>query len=204
MSMQWLEKCISVQRLVPPTSIPIDSMGAYFFEAPVVQYFLPTALKGLNPFDSVNTSLCWSHILLDLPWTNKFSFNCKWIRNMKSNFNSDRFKNDLLDDEIYLVTESESLLVHKSILSARSGKLAAAIRFTEAQELCVAEDGKLSVRIDLPLQLAKMLVSGKLKIFIMVTPCTLDLTLFRHLLYRKYSYVIVTTDRCRLAWWHVR
>jgi len=164
MGLQWLEKCISMKRLVGLSSSLDDSNSGYYFEAPLVQYSLPKAsldtVEAINPYANVGTFMCWSHVLLELPWTNKFSFNCKWIRNdTASDFDYDKFNTShLLDDEFYLVVEDESLLLHKSIISARSGKLAAAIHFMEAQGRYNAEDGKLCVRVDLPILLAKMLV----------------------------------------------
>jgi len=165
MGLQWLEKCISMKRFVALSSSLDDSKPGFYFEAPMVQYSLPNAsldtVEAFSPYANVGTFMCWSHVLLELPWTNKFSFNCKWIRNdtASSDFDYDKFNTShLLDDEFYLVVEDESLLLHKSIISARSGKLAAAIHFMEAQGRYNAEDGKLCVSIDLPILLAKMLV----------------------------------------------
>jgi len=179
MSLQWLEKCISLERLVLPSPSLDDTIEGCYFEAPMVQYSLPKApidaIEGLNPYSNVGTFMCWSCILLDLPWTNKFSFNCKWVRNHNNfDFDCDQFKTiNLEDDEFYLDVENERLLLHKSIISVRSGKLAAAIHFMEAQR-CYAEDGKLCVSIDLPLLLAKMLVChcyhGSISFGLMASP----------------------------------
>ena len=174
---QWLEKCISMQKFVLPSSSWDDSIEGYYFEAPLVQYSLPKApIDTFNAYANVGTFMCWSHILLDLPWTNKFSFNCKWMRNeTNSDFDCDQFKTShLLDDEFYLVFDNERLLLHKSIISARSGKLAAAIHFMEAQGRYNAEDDKLCVSIDLPLLLAKMLIThcyhGSVSFGLMASP----------------------------------
>ncbi|KAL7432138.1 hypothetical protein ACHAXM_002970 [Skeletonema potamos] len=176
MNLQWLEKCISLRRLVLPSSFRDDTIEGYNFEAPLVHYSLPNAhidaIECLNPYANVGTFMCWSRIFLDLPWTNKFSFNCKWLRK-QNNFDvdSDLFNgSNLEDDEFYLVVENERLLLHKSIISARSGKLAAAIHFIECQRY----DGKLCVSIDLPLLIAKMLIChcyhGSISFGLMASP----------------------------------
>ena len=157
LSMQWLEKCLLMKRLVLPLTIRDDTTEKYYFEAPHVQYSLANASGGINPVSSEDTFLCWSHILLSLPWVvNKFAFNCNWIRNV---IDSDFDPGELKNDEIYLVVEGTRLLVHRSIISARSGKLAAAIRFAEAQEKYNDDEGgTISIIIDLPLLIAKMLM----------------------------------------------
>ena len=179
MSLQRLEKCILANRFVVPSSSWGDSISGYYFEAPLVQYSLPKAPfdtnEATNPYANVGAFMCWSHALLELPWINRFSFNCKWIRNeTNSDFDCDTLKTThLLEDEFYLVVEKETLLVHKSIISARSGKLAAAIHFMEAQGRDTKE-GKLCVSIDLPLLLAKMLVChiyhGSISFGLMASP----------------------------------
>jgi len=158
LSMQWLEKCLLMERLIPPLTIRDDSTEKYYFEAPHVQYSLPNASGCINPVTSADTFLCWSQILLSLPWVvNKFAFNCNWIRN---GIDSDFDPGELKNDEMYLVVEGGTrLLVHRSIISARSGKLAAAIRFAEAQEKYNDDEGgTISIIIDLPLLIAKMLI----------------------------------------------
>ena len=156
LNMQWLEKCIAMERLMPPLTIRDDSTEKYYFEAPQVQYSLPNG--STNPVSSADTFLCWSHVLLSLPWVvNKFAFNCNWIRTGIDN--SDFDPGELKNDEMYLVAEGTKLLVHRSIISARSGKLAAAIRFAEVQEQYNdKKGGTMSIVIDLPLLIAKMLI----------------------------------------------
>ena len=179
MSLQWLEKCILANRFVAPSSSWGDSISGYYFEAPLVQYSLPKAsfdtAEAINPYANVSAFMCWSRVLLELPWTNRFSFNCKWMRNdTNSDFDCNKLNTiHLRDDEFYLVVENERLLLHKSIISAKSGKLAAAIHFMEAQGHYV-EEGKLCVSIDLPLLLAKMLVChiyhGSISLGLMASP----------------------------------
>ena len=160
MSLQLLEKCILRKRFVASSSAWNHSVDGYYFESQLVQYSLPKAsentIEGLNPYASVGAFMCWSQVLSALPWTNKFSFDCEWMRKT-SKVNYDQIKTiDLVDDEFFLLVENERLLLHKSIISARSGKLAAAIHFMETQSQHDEGHEKLHVSVDLPLLLAKL------------------------------------------------
>lgn len=60
-------------------------------------------------------------------------------------------------DEFYLIVQNEQILAHKSILSAKSGKLAAAIRFNESR--LVNEDDVMSIQLHISLADAKILLA---------------------------------------------
>lgn len=186
-AMQWLEKCLEMGILLPPPKKLKSNIveGRYYFQAPIAQYRIPNYCVGKKklmindvPFyhDEGATYMDWSDVLSELPWFRsriKYGVNCNyWMqKNLLSNVSSwskvkegvTTYNNNitaLVEDEFFLVVEGQKLLAHKSIVSARSGKLAAQIRFTESHITQQPSAGEcLSVKVDhLPLLTAMMLL----------------------------------------------
>eukprot|EP00584_Thalassiosira_punctigera_P022424 CAMPEP_0172563206 /NCGR_PEP_ID=MMETSP1067-20121228/99966_1 /TAXON_ID=265564 ORGANISM="Thalassiosira punctigera, Strain Tpunct2005C2" /NCGR_SAMPLE_ID=MMETSP1067 /ASSEMBLY_ACC=CAM_ASM_000444 /LENGTH=637 /DNA_ID=CAMNT_0013353605 /DNA_START=141 /DNA_END=2054 /DNA_ORIENTATION=+ len=159
-AMQWLENCLSMRCLVRPPVIKNNPMEGYYFEAPLVKYHIPKGM--LKSVNKDSHSMDWSHVLAGLPWFNlrMNGVSCSWMHNISNP--SEKKQVDcntiLAEDEFFLVVGGEKLLAHKSIVSSKSEKLAAHIRFTEGHEREYSLEGRLSVHVDLPLLTAKMLL----------------------------------------------
>mmetsp|Transcript_23160 Transcript_23160/g.39588 ORF Transcript_23160/g.39588 Transcript_23160/m.39588 type:complete len:668 (-) Transcript_23160:1430-3433(-) len=154
-AMQHLMECLSMCLLLPAPMLRSNTMEGYYFEAPMVQYHIPDIRVKVDNF------MDWSHVLSSLPWfrSRLSGVNCNWMKHTISNSSEkipSNYSATLATDEFLLVADGEKLLAHKSIVSAKSGKLAAQIRFTEihAQEC----GGRISVHVDIPLLVAKMLL----------------------------------------------
>jgi len=149
-------------RLVPPPLVKNNSMEGYYFEAPLVQYHIPTDL--VKSIEKDRHFMDWSHVLTELPWFHlrMNGVNCSWMKNITSNSLEKEhvdYSSFLAQDEFFLVVDGEKLLAHKSIVSAKSGKLAAQIRFTKGHLQERPSSDRLAVHVDLPLLAAKMLLS---------------------------------------------
>lgn len=112
--------------------------------------------------DDTNFQLKWSKVFLSLNLLPSKKILCPYLRgsliDQSSYDDGDGPCISLKDeDEFYLVVGERKILAHKSIVSSKSGKLAANIRFSEAQ--LMDSNAPLFVRIDLPLPVAKMLLS---------------------------------------------
>ena len=177
-ALQWLEHCMRMHQLVPP---PMhrnkdDFMHGYSFEAPVVQYMIPAKKRDEKvPYHDAGVNyMDYSHVLAGLPWFRpQRNGLCGWMRDILSSTGTKHvdFQSVLAEDEFYLVVAGEKLLAHKSIISARSAKLAAQIRFTEEQ---VTSNSRLEVQVDLSLLYAKMLLChcyhGSIALGLIVSP----------------------------------
>jgi len=104
----------------------------------------------------------WSSVLAELPWFSRMNgVNCNWMQNIISDSSEkkqDNHNSTLAEDEFFVVVDGEKLLAHKSIVSAKSGKLAAHIRFTEGHSQECRLGDRLSVHVNLPLSIAKMML----------------------------------------------
>ncbi|KAL3766567.1 hypothetical protein ACHAW5_003870 [Stephanodiscus triporus] len=161
-ALQWLENCISmsVPVLSPPT-FKIEYVEGYL-QAPLVRYCIPNfSMKKHSGTDCMD----WSFVLAELPWfySRLSGVSCSWMRSIISELpgsEKDLFTGRLSEDEFYLVVGGQKLLAHKSIVSARSGKLAAHIRFIESHSQEYPSGDRLSVQVDhLPLLAAMMLLT---------------------------------------------
>ena len=146
-ALHWLANCISTRRLLPPPITKNDATEGYYFEAPLIRYRIPN-------IRAEGVDVTWSHVLARLPWFPASGVYCDWTRALP--FHS--LPRGLAEDEFYLVIGDERLLAHKSIVSAKSGKLAAQIRFTMANSDKGRAGNPLLVNVDLPLLVAKMLL----------------------------------------------
>eukprot|EP00571_Detonula_confervacea_P004529 CAMPEP_0172327472 /NCGR_PEP_ID=MMETSP1058-20130122/59675_1 /TAXON_ID=83371 /ORGANISM="Detonula confervacea, Strain CCMP 353" /LENGTH=627 /DNA_ID=CAMNT_0013044537 /DNA_START=151 /DNA_END=2031 /DNA_ORIENTATION=- len=166
-AMQWLEKCLEMCLLLPPPKQKSKSTEGCYFQAPLVQHHIPNIPNCMGkksiPYQNAGANFMdWSRVLTDLPWfrSRTYGVTCNWMQENSSDSSEVKevnYNRTISEDEFYLVVEGEQLLAHKSIVSAKSGKLAAQIRFTEKE--CLLGD-RLSVHIDhLPLLAAKMLLS---------------------------------------------
>ena len=172
-AIHWLHRSMSECRLNSTclfmTEPMRDKSDGCYFEAKLVRYCIPS-VAGKNA--SVNLvhqnadtdCMDWSYALSELPWFSARSHRvqCKWMRTILSKFSTEEiltYKRQLVDDEFYLVVGEAKLLAHKSIVSARSGKLAAHIRFVESHANEPTYDGRLLVSVDIPFLAAMMLLS---------------------------------------------
>jgi len=164
--LQWLEKCISTGRLTPTLPQGSTSASDDSFEAALIRYHIPSCTgkksKSINDICSSDSHMDWSYVLATLPWfkTRINGVNCNWIKRvmLDPKLQEVDYQGAVEDDEFDLVVEGGvTLCAHRSIVSARCGKLAAQIRFTESHSN--SEDGRLTVHVDLPQLVAKMLLS---------------------------------------------
>ena len=161
--LQWLEKCISTGRLIP--TMPQGSTSDDSFEVALIRYHIPNCRgekksKSINDTCSSHTDMDWSYVLAALPWfkSRMNGVNCIWLKRvmLDPKLQELDYQGAVKDDEFDLVVEGGvKLCAHRSIVSARCGKLAAQIRFTESN----SSEGGLTVHVDLPQLVAKMLLS---------------------------------------------
>jgi len=164
--LQWLEKCISTGRLIPTIPQGITSASDESFEVSLIRYHIPSCRgekksKSINDTCSSHTDMDWSYVLTTLPWfkTRMNGVNCNWLKRamLDSKLQEVDYQGAVKDDEFDLAVEGGvKLCAHRSIVSARCGKLAAQIRFTERHS---SQGGRLTVHVDLPQLVAKMLLS---------------------------------------------
>ncbi|KAL9184899.1 hypothetical protein ACHAXT_002676 [Thalassiosira profunda] len=160
-AMHWLEKCLSSTRLAPQPSAKDNSLDVHLV-ASFPQFIIPNkatqnvAGEKVPYSDAAANFLDWSHVLANLPWFASHSQPNAICSALRDTSTHENLNHDLAEDEFYLVAEGKQLLAHKSIVSARSGKLAAQIRFTDNGE----EESPFlsSIHVDLPLLVAKMLL----------------------------------------------
>ena len=105
----------------------------------------------------------WSYVLIEVLWFHlrMNGVNCSWMKNTISYLLEKEhvdYSSFLVEDEFFLVADGENLLAHKSIISAKSDKLAARIRFTKGSAKECPSADRLAVHVDLPLLVAKMLL----------------------------------------------
>ena len=153
-SVQWLMTCLKTKNVMCMDSI-YSCMHAPTIIFQVTSPHVP---------DDTDLQLKWSKVFLDLNLFPSNNLCCPHLRevsvdqsSLDENYDTCTRDDDDDDDEFYLVIGEKNILAHKSIVSSKSGKLAAAIRFSEAQLRDNSE--RLSVRIDLPFPVAKMLLS---------------------------------------------
>ena len=169
-ALQWLENCISTS--LPILNLPTlksDHMEGYF-QAPLVRYCIPNSpmiKSNMNiPYqDAGNDFMDWSYALAELPWfcSRLSGVSCCWLQAIISDspgMKKYTYTGRLSEDEFYLVVGGQKLLAHKSIVSARSGKLAAHIRFIESHSREHPANSRPSIQVDhLPLLTAMMLMT---------------------------------------------
>jgi hypothetical protein len=142
-SIQWLTLCLRADAViqVPLSCAPVPS---------VVFRYIPINAEKL-PSNKVGTSLNF------LPAT---GLSCPYLQQVLRESLSKPAMNvnsTLEHDEFNLVVGNTKLIAHRSVVSEKSGKLAAAIRFHEAQ--LERDSDPLFVEIDLPLATAKILLN---------------------------------------------
>jgi len=167
--LQWLEKCISTGRLIPTLPQGTSSESDDSFEVALIRYYIPSCRgekksKSINDTCSSDSHMDWSYVLATLPWfkTRINGVNCNWLKRvmLDQKLQEVDYQGAVKDDEFDLVVEGGmKLCAHRSIVSARCGKLAAQIRFTESHSSHSSEGGRLTVHVDLPQLVAKMLLS---------------------------------------------
>jgi len=168
--LQWLEKCISTGRLIPTIPQGTISESDDAFEVALIRYHIPSCReekksKSINdPHHQSDTHMDWSYVLATLPWfkTRMNGVNCNWLKRVMLDPKSQEvdYQGAVKDDEFDLNVEGGvTLRAHRSIVSAKCGKLAAQIRFTESNSSASSEGGRLTVHVDLPQLVAKMLLS---------------------------------------------
>jgi len=165
--LQWLEKCIATGRLIPTLPHGITSESDDSFEVALIRYHIPSC-RGEKKSKSINdlhhqgdTHMDWSYVLATLPWfkTRMNGVNCNWLKRVMSDpkLQEVDYQRAVNNDEFDLVVEGGvKLCAHRSIVSAKCGKLAAQIRFTESNS---SDGDRLNVHVDLPQLVAKMLLS---------------------------------------------
>ena len=165
--LQWLERCISTDRLIP--TIPQSSCSSELddsFEVALIRYHIPSCRgekksKSINDPHQSDTHMDWSYVLATLPWfkTRVNGVNCNWLKRvmLDPKLQEVDYQGAVKDDEFDLVVEGGvKLCAHRSIVSVRCGKLAAQIRFTESNS---SDVDRLTIHVDLPPLVTKMLLS---------------------------------------------
>jgi hypothetical protein len=143
-SMQWLLNCFLLDKMCPP---PLVCSKERIFEL--------TSDEDASTDGAVTTD--WSKVYLSFNATSYNRVRCSHLQQMVNDKFVSVEDHHLKEDEFYLIVEHQKLIAHKSIVSRKSGKLAAAIRFNESQ---LANDSdSLSIRLDLPLAVAKLLLA---------------------------------------------
>ncbi|KAL7542163.1 hypothetical protein ACHAXR_011580 [Thalassiosira sp. AJA248-18] len=161
-ALQRLEHCISLCLLLPPPMMKDNSaVEGYYFDAPVVQYHIPT-LKKKKILDAAPYQFGdWSYVLAGLPWfSSRYNGVCDFMQSILLDplEMKEKISSAITNDEFFLVVDGEKLLAHKSIVSSKIGKLAAQIRFTEARTRGECSLDRLLVHVNLPLLVAKMML----------------------------------------------
>ncbi len=172
-AIHWLHRCTLMRRLnmncfFMPATAKYEIEGCYF-EAKLKTYCISNTPGKKAPINVVQKDadtdcMDWSYVLSKLSWfSSRFHrVNCRWMRTILSKSSTEEKvanKNQLDEDEFYLVVGETKLLAHKSIVSARSGKLAAHIRFIESREEESSNGAKISLNVEIPLLAAMMLLS---------------------------------------------
>lgn len=167
MGVNWLEHCMERNCLTPsPIFTSSNSVEGFYYEAPLVLYGIskkaaPKNTARIPPDSDGASAMDWSYVMTSMDWfqSSKHGVKCKWLHRLTSKNNTHSCTYNVADDEFYLVVENEKLLAHKSICSAKCNKLAAAIRFHEANiQTEPSPEEQLSIQIDLPLLACKMLL----------------------------------------------
>ncbi|KAL7522528.1 hypothetical protein ACHAWX_007222 [Stephanocyclus meneghinianus] len=156
-SVQWLANCLQAGIITPPPPT--------YCQAPFTVFQITFEYKPKSDLnhDVYTCSIDWSKVLSSLDWFSASinEIRCRFLWQLfECHRPPNRVKEvqgTLKEDEFYLIVENEKIMAHKSIVSMKSGKLAAAIHFNEAQR--EMSNDRLSVQIDLPLALAKMLLT---------------------------------------------
>lgn len=150
-NIQWLENSLRVETLTPP---PLSISH----KPPISLHISECSCMYQNILSEASVDWCKVFSRLNVLSPHN-SVSCPYVEEQVQSYHVEKVKqqNSLIEDEFNLIVENETIIAHKSIVSARSGKLAAGIRFSEARQDIPAE--RLSVHIDLPLTLARMLLS---------------------------------------------
>jgi hypothetical protein len=146
-SMQWLAHCLKINNMISQPMALIDE--------PTIIFELTNVDKS-DSFSQPGTDSHWNKVL---PSLNGVLFNstiCPYLQQIVQEKNPTN-KQSLKEDEFYLIVGANKILAHKSIVAAKSGKLAGAIRFNESQ--LESNNDPVSIRLDLPLATAKMLLT---------------------------------------------
>jgi ankyrin repeat protein len=124
-----LKASIQSGRLVSPVEAVDD--GSSLFMASYRRP-MPDGTKKLEGYDRSPLSF-WSRALCSMPWMQACNdVQCAWMVVQRSNPVEDvRPYNDQQVDQVVLVTEEERFVVNAALVSQKSAKLAAAIRFEE-------------------------------------------------------------------------
>ena len=135
----WLENSISNSLLVLGPPILNNNYMEGCVQAPLVRYCIKKGPEKKSTMivphqDTSTDNMDWSYVLAELPWfySRHGGVSCNWMQENITKSSGRNYINRLAEDEFYLVVGGQKLLAHKSIVSARSGKLAAHIRFTES------------------------------------------------------------------------
>lgn len=174
---QWLEVSLAIMK----RGFPLSSSGisqlvqstegedkkergniteqSYTFKALYTQPYLTNALGNKIYEDG------WSIVCLHLEWIQQGvllcdAVYCEWMKSIQSDENRIPYwVQNLLDaDECYLIVRGRRLLAHKSILSYKSHKLQAAIRFAEMKNELENCKRKVEVHLDVEFSTVKKLV----------------------------------------------
>ena len=121
--------------------------------------------KEQHSLSSLNAMSFWSTELLNLNWCWNVDHKiehvqCTWMRESFRKENNDVSLHNFQRDECYLIVENKPLLAHKSILSMKSQKLAAAIRFATLQNWDNIEESQQNGKtISIPLDMTSKMAS---------------------------------------------
>ena len=155
--LEWLEQVTRCNHLLPePRPIARHNvLEGFHFQAPTLVYSCP-GLESREevPYCSAAANhMDWSVIFATLPWLRSVRLHCNFLR---STMASSKAPVITTEDTFFLVCQgNERLLAHKSIVSIRCGKLAASIRFNEANS---ESERCLEVHVDLSPTVAKILL----------------------------------------------
>ena len=158
-----VQHCVSQFRA---TLAPDEVVFQGRYSHPTISDKINTSIPVISPY-SRPSAQAWSLSLIkmDWVWRNVLSLEdirCCWINEVLSS-SVDEIKEKTADNDsdiCLLIVDGHHLLVHKSILSKKSAKLEAAIRFEEMKNVGMGgSDCITEVSLDIPLQYLHFLVA---------------------------------------------
>jgi ankyrin repeat protein len=146
LDMLWLRRCFAAKCLVPRTEVP--RVARKFVYAASYHHDAGPNASGNSLESNRNVLDYWSRVLYFMPWMDKDSVTqCPWFKLMMAQDHAGCDDTSLeRSDCILLVTAEQSFLVHEAIVSQKSAKLAAAIRFAKMKQ---TDDEKSLIEVHL-------------------------------------------------------
>jgi hypothetical protein len=140
--------------LIPASDVLLPAMNEYVYKGA----FYPSSDMILS--ESQRQHGYWTVLMCNLDWmdlSDTDALMCRWMRNHGRSYLTEYV--DLVPDVSLVVSDGTIFAVHSAVVSAKSAKLAAAIRFEKMQRGCNDSDGSLMcVNVDITGQLCQLLL----------------------------------------------